>query len=77
MKTRFVKILREAWDVIAMTAASSMATTIAVSPIWWNEPTEFATRILLCSAIAFLAIYAAASLHSEYRLIVRIERRGK
>lgn len=69
------KILREAGTILFASAASESWLAIMAAPFWWDEPPATVSRILLCSILAFVLIYTAASLNSEYRLVVRVERR--
>lgn len=71
------KILREVGLILFLAAASASVLVIVSAPFWWYAPPILVSRILLCGLLAFIAIYTAASLHSEFRLVVRVERRTK
>lgn len=71
------RVLREVGSILIAAAASASWMTILAAPFWWNEPPAMITRILFCAIIGFGVIYTAASLHSEFRLVVRVERRIK
>lgn len=71
------KILREVGLILFFSASSASALGILSAPFWWYEPPIMVSQILLCNLLAFIVLFTAASLHSEYKLIVRVERRTK
>lgn len=76
MKT-MKKILREIGVILFFAVGTTAYLGIATAAFWWNLPDPLVARIALSVILAFTVIYTAASLNSEYRLVVRVERRQK
>ncbi len=71
------KIISEAALIIGISVGTMSALMIAISPFWWDLNNTTVCRMMLALTLICVAIYTAASLHDEFRLVVRVERRRK
>lgn len=71
------KVISEAALIIGISIGTMSALMIAISPIWWDLSNTIVCRMMLALTLTCVVIYTAASLHDEFRLIVRVERRRK
>lgn len=71
------KILREIGLVLYMAVGTTLVLMIASSPYWWDLPDGQTASIAVGLALVFTVIYGMASLHDDYKLVVRVERRRK
>lgn len=77
MKPKLLRTLREVALILFLGIGFASAGMIVSSPFWWDLPNQSVARIFLSAALACIVVFAAASVNSEYRLIVRVERRIK
>lgn len=77
MKSKLRNALREIGLILFLAAGAMSALMIASAPFWWYLPTDTVAWMMLLITAVLAIIFAAASIHSEFRLIVRIERRQK
>lgn len=71
------KIISEAAVILGCSVGAMSILMIVASPIWWPLDNMVIGRIMLYMILAFAVVFTAASLHDEFRLTVRIERRRK
>ena len=77
MKSKLKNALRETGLILFLAVGVMSLLMIAAAPFWWYLPTDTVAWLMLLITAVLAVIFAAASFHSEFRLIVRIERRRK
>ena len=74
---RTAKTIREIAAILFYSAGLTSVLAITTAAFWWHEPTGTVAAIFGWTYLAMAAILTLASLHSEFRLVVRVERRGR
>lgn len=77
MKPKTKKILREIGLILFMALGALSGLSIATAPFWWYEPPAVVSRLALAVFLGFVVFFTAVSVHDDYELIVRVERRRK
>lgn len=77
MKPKIKRTLREIGLILFLGIGLATTGMIVSSPFWWDLTNAHIIRIWLGAILACIVMFAAASVHSEYRLVVRVERRVK
>lgn len=77
MKNRLKYIIGEAKVILLCAAAAAMAVAWMSVGYWWDKPQSVVVAIVGGTFMITLLLGIFASLHDDYRLSVKVERRRK